>query len=39
MVEKDKDLAVLPSFRFYADLDKGYEYLLYGYDNFFDNFI
>ncbi|SBT54309.1 PIR Superfamily Protein [Plasmodium ovale wallikeri] len=39
MVEKDKDLAVLPSFRFYAYLDKGYENLLYGYDTFFDNFI
>ncbi|SBS95601.1 PIR Superfamily Protein [Plasmodium ovale curtisi] len=39
MVEEDKDLADLPSFRFYAELDKGYENLLYGYDDFFEDFV
>ncbi|SBT85110.1 PIR protein [Plasmodium ovale] len=38
MVQKDKDLANLPSFRFYAKLDEGYEYL-WDYDNFFDTII
>ncbi|SBT58068.1 PIR Superfamily Protein [Plasmodium ovale wallikeri] len=38
MVQKDQDLAKLPSFRFYAKLDEGYEDL-WDYDNFFDTII
>lgn len=38
LIFKDKDLDDLPSFRFYAKLDEGYEYL-WNYDNFFDTII
>ncbi|SBT58148.1 PIR Superfamily Protein [Plasmodium ovale wallikeri] len=38
MAKTDKDLDDLPSFRFYAKLDEGYEYL-WNYDYFFDTVI
>ncbi|SBT51574.1 hypothetical protein POVWA2_062420 [Plasmodium ovale wallikeri] len=38
MAKTDKDLDHLPSFRFHAKLDEGYEYL-WNYDYFFDTII
>ncbi|SBT02770.1 PIR Superfamily Protein [Plasmodium ovale curtisi] len=36
----DKDLVVLPSFKFYSNLDKGNKNLIYGHNKiFFENFI